>query len=61
MCLEEAQFTSQLGLLTILTEAFCGFPQSLEANAGIVPQISPYRFFPHTLKLIIANYSWMEM
>jgi len=34
-----ADFESWLGHQYILTETFHGFPQSLQANTGIVPEI----------------------
>jgi hypothetical protein len=42
LCIQEI-LGSNLSLETdyILTGAFCGFSQSLQANAGIVPEIKP--------------------
>jgi hypothetical protein len=45
---------SNIGLQTaILSEVFCCFPQSLLANAGIVPNISQNRFLSHSFICVI--------
>jgi hypothetical protein len=40
-------------MLTLETEAICGFPQSLQADAEIVPQLGYDLFFPNTFQFII--------
>jgi hypothetical protein len=42
-------------LPAIVTEDFYGFPKSLQANAGIVPDTDHYRFLPNRLQLINLN------
>jgi hypothetical protein len=37
----------------ILTEAFHGSPQPLQANTGIVPQLGHYRFLSNSIQIIV--------
>jgi hypothetical protein len=41
-------FGSNLGRHTNYSEIYSGFPQSLDANSAIVPELSHYRFLPNS-------------
>jgi hypothetical protein len=43
------------GTSAILTEIFCCFPQSLQVNSGIVPQIGHDHFLPNSSQFSISN------
>jgi hypothetical protein len=43
----------------ILTEGFCGFPQSLQVSAEIDLKSSNYRFLPHPFQFIIDLSSYL--
>jgi hypothetical protein len=46
--------------LAILTKSFCGFPQSLPANAGIVSQIMPQPLPSKSFSIHSLSYRSMQ-
>jgi hypothetical protein len=44
-----------------ILRGFYGFPQSFQANSGIVPRLCHCRFLPNTFQLIIHQSSYRSM
>jgi hypothetical protein len=38
--------------MAILTEVFCNFSQSMQSNAGVVPQVNQKFFLPNPFQII---------
>jgi len=44
----------------ILTEVFCGVPQSMKANVMILPYSKQWQFIPDPLQLIIHSHPYIQ-
>jgi hypothetical protein len=57
-CIPEVLGSNSTGSRTILTEVLRSFPQSIQANSGIVPPLGHNHFLPNFSAIILLSDAW---